>query len=737
MAGTHCRGAVGRAATTRTSRRAASHKHAATSAVAGLLAFGLSPLIVAPSVQAELDVTDLFDAVSWSAPAELASSTADLDFAGALLAPLLNLVNQPFVVLFGRDLIGNGITAGDPLADGTAWDGVNNSLFGSSGAFGSLHDGGFLLGDGGAGTAAHLDANGQLVAAGAGGNAGLIGNGGVGGAGLDAGIADQTPIAASTGGEGGIGGWLFGDGGAGGAGGAGNADAVGGNGGDGGAGVGLFASGGAGGKAGNGGTITDLPALGGAGGQGGLFGNHGGVGHFGTLAQTPTQTPGLISTAGTWITDNTGRVVILHGTNEVYKTAPFTPSAEGFDDDDAAFLAANGFNAVRVGVEWAAVEPQPGVIDYAYLAAIDETVQTLARHGIVSLLDMHQDLYSDIDGAGNGAPAWATDTGGYEHVDAPFPFGYAVDPAQNHAWDAFWSNAKAPDGIGLQNHYARMFEAVAHYFADSPSVAGYEIMNEPWPGGAHWLPSLFGSPHFDAQTLTAFYSQVTSAIRAVDPTTPVFYEPTVLTQLLVPPKIGMIDDPHTVLSFHDYCPTTGLGDLASLCGMLVDIQLHNAVNVANAHGVPSLLTEFGAVDSYDTMTHLLHTADKSMVGWLQWAYNEAWVWDLKKPPVDGNVNMTMLTTMAQPYPQAIAGTPNSWSFGEGTFQLSYSTAMASGAGHFPGGSQTNISVPTVNFPNGYQVQVTGGHVVSAADAPMLVIASDSGASTVNVSVSAR
>ena len=51
------------------------------------------------------------------------------------------------------------------------------------------------------------------------------------------------------------------------------------------------------------------------------------------------------------------------------------------------------------------------------------------------------------------------------------------------------------------------------------------------------------------------------------------------------------------------------------------------------------------------------------------------------------------------------------------------------------GSQTTIAVPSVEFPDGYQVSVTGGEVVSAPNAAELVIASN-GASTVTVTVSA-
>ncbi len=92
----------------------------------------------------------------------------------------------------------------------------------------------------------------------------------------------------------------------------------------------------------------------------------------------------------------------------------FEPAASGFSEDDAQFLAANGFNVVRLGVIWAAVEPQPGVYDTEYLASLSQTVQMLADHGIYTLLDMHQDLYSSTF-AGEGAPR----SGRHRPVDCP------------------------------------------------------------------------------------------------------------------------------------------------------------------------------------------------------------------------------------------------------------------------------------------------------------------------------
>ncbi len=486
-----------------------------------------------------------------------------------------------------------------------------------------------------------------------------------------------------------------------------------------------------------------MPALGGAGGNGSALGSHGAVGHYGTLAGAPPSGHSAVETAGTWLTDDTGRVVMLHGTNQVYKVPPFEPSAGGFGDDDAAFLAANGFNVVRLGVIWAGVEPEPGVFNQAYLESIERTVQTLADHGIFSVLDMHQDLYSSAFG-GEGAPEWAVQTGGLPNPEVGFPYSYFLNPAQNHAWDAFWLNAHGPNGLGLQNHYARAWEYVANYFKDNPDVAGYEIMNEPW-AGSRWLATLFGNPFFDGQQLTPFYNQVDSAIRAVDPTTPVLFQPNFGFGLGLPTHLGTVDDPHSVFAFHDYCIQTQVADLSFGCLPQLLATADQAVAYAESHHIPTLMTEF-ASNNLGTVAATLQAADQDRLGWMQWAYTgqhdittldpntEALVFDPGKPPTGDNVDSAKLAVLAEPYPQVVGGTPDSWSFDNGTFTFSYSTERADGEGSFPGGTQTTISVPTVEYPNGYQVTVEGGHVVSAPNAALLTVASNGDAPIVNVVV---
>ena len=149
---------------------------------------------------------------------------------------------------------------------------------------------------------------------------------------------------------------------------------------------------------------------------------------------------------GRWLLDPQGRVLVLHGLNMVYKRAPYAPDAEGFGRDDARFLARNGFTTVRLGLIWKAVEPSPGEYDDAYLARIRRTAQLLAREGIWTLLDFHQDLFNERF-QGEGAPDWAVqDDGLPAEPQAGFPANYFGMPALNRAFDHFWADDPGPAG---------------------------------------------------------------------------------------------------------------------------------------------------------------------------------------------------------------------------------------------------------------------------------------------------
>lgn len=466
------------------------------------------------------------------------------------------------------------------------------------------------------------------------------------------------------------------------------------------------------------------------------------------FAAPAAATPDLpLSTQGRWIVDADGRVVVVHGQNRVAKTPPYAPDADGFAEDDAAFLAAEGDTMVRLGVIWTAVEPQPGVYDDAYLARIEATVRMLARHGILSLLDFHQDMVNERF-QGQGYPDWAVfPTRGLPNPKLGFPTNYLLNPALDLQYDRLLANAKGPGGIGIQDRYADAWRHVAARFRDVPGVAGYDLINEPWPGSA-WptciSPSGCSKP--DRQ-LHAFQARVAARIRTVDTRSPIWFEPFSTFNAYATTRMPALPDPNAVFSFHAYCPIEGLTLTASpLCVPSDQTVLRRAEAYAKRSNSSLVLTEFGATDDVRTLERVVSLADKAMVGWQHWAFTggdpttqasgdtQAVVIDDHAPPAGENVKTRKLDVLSRPYPRLVAGTPTGWSWDRrsGVFTAAWTTTLPSGAA--AGSAESEVALPARQFPAGYAVSVTGGAVRSAPGADVLRIVADPGADAVRVRV---
>ncbi|MFD0530146.1 cellulase family glycosylhydrolase [Kitasatospora arboriphila] len=103
----------------------------------------------------------------------------------------------------------------------------------------------------------------------------------------------------------------------------------------------------------------------------------------------------------TLFTDRDGRVLQLRGFNlDKYAEA---------DAADLADIAARGFTLVRIAVSWTRLEPAPGRYDRAELARVHRLLDAAARHGLLAVVDFHQDVYGPAFGGGDrGVPLWAT-----------------------------------------------------------------------------------------------------------------------------------------------------------------------------------------------------------------------------------------------------------------------------------------------------------------------------------------
>lgn len=426
---------------------------------------------------------------------------------------------------------------------------------------------------------------------------------------------------------------------------------------------------------------------------------------------------------GRWFTDLAGRVVLPRGVNFVEKWAPFTPEADGFNDDDASLIAANGFNTVRLGVVFGFLMPQPGEIDHTYLDSIAKTVNILGRHGLFVLVDFHQDGYGPAV-TGNGMPEWATLTDGLPNPQIPFPLYYLQNPALQRAFENFWANRPGPDGVPLQQHYAEAMQAVARRFVGDRHVLGYEAMNEPWPG-ANWQPCIAGCPQLEQQLLGPFDARMTAAVRAVDPIHPVFVEPFALFNIGQAPTSLPGAGSRNVLAPHVYgLDATGTGNAAAM---------DHTVAAAVRDDAATLVTEWGAVNDPVELNRTQNQFDAHLLPWVYWSYNGHIVTNSHQPLIAPNLNTTVLGALARPYPSVVNGTPTSLAYDNTTRTLdfTFSTRRPDGRRTIPI-LDSEVMVPARAYPSGYSVSVTGAVVTSAPCASDLTLRNLRGATVVSL-----
>jgi endoglycosylceramidase len=445
----------------------------------------------------------------------------------------------------------------------------------------------------------------------------------------------------------------------------------------------------------------------------------------------------LLGHEGRWITDPAGRVVVLHGVNVVNKNPPYLPSALGFGPEDAQFLAAHGFRAVRVGMIWKAVEPRPGAYDDRYLEQIKATVSMLADVGIYSLLDFHQDALNEQFG-GEGLPDWAVAGSGEPRLR-----GDAGEQALWRALDAFWSNAPGGGGVGVQDRFAAAWSHVARRFLHDDDVLGYDLYNEPLHNGR--CVNALACAQFDGD-VGVFYERLVRAIRQVDRHHLIWYEPDTLFNWAVPTALPPLEDGNAGMAFHVYCPPPLINSLS--CRESAGMVFDNADARSSAEGDALLLGEFGD-PSGDVLGMVADTADAHAVSWLMWAYcgcnNPTYpfpvsvhvddlVIDATKPPGGNNVEQAKLEALVRPHPTLVSGTPERFRFDRRTkeFDFRYRTDRVDGRGAFGDGACSEVFVPRLQYPDGYKAEVHGAEVVS--DEGSATLALEAHAPTVTVRI---
>jgi endoglycosylceramidase len=438
--------------------------------------------------------------------------------------------------------------------------------------------------------------------------------------------------------------------------------------------------------------------------------------------------------------------VIVHGVQEWGPNGPLrgplpfghrVPAKLGYGNDDARFLAGNGFNAVRLSLSY--WEHAPGRFDDGYLKGFQSFAHQLARAGVYSLLDMQQAIYGPRFAGGEGFPEWMTLTDGFPVVDAGYPASYYVNPAMNRAWDNFWNNVTAQDGVRLQDHFATGWRHLAERFKGEPSVLGYDLLNEPWPGTT-WMTCAnpVGCPPsagFDQTKLTPFYGRLANAIRRADRKHLVVYEPNLLFDFGANTGVDPPRDARTVFGFHNYCLNSAVPGSPDpqQCAIGEELTYDNAEAHAQRTGTGLLMGEWGGTSSLEGAERVTDSADSHLMSWMYWWYGRL-VPDATKPPAAPNVNLEFLKRLVRPYPRTIAGTPTLVAFNRQTkrFEARYTTTLP--GGRRAGDLLSELFLPRLQYGRAYRLSLRGAEVTRGLGSQHVMLRACPGSKTVSVEV---
>ena len=424
-----------------------------------------------------------------------------------------------------------------------------------------------------------------------------------------------------------------------------------------------------------------------------------------------------ISTDKTSFVDSEGRERIFNGVNlcdkgKSVKGSPHRIYNFDFSEDTIKALAENGFNIVRLGMTWDAVEPEPGQYDEEYLDRVEKVADHCEKYGIYFYLDMHQDLYSGrYETDGDGAPYWACLTDGAEFKKAKFVWaeGYFWGKAVHRSFDAFWNN-ECYNGVPLQEYFCRMWMHIAERFKDHPALFGYDFLNEPFPGSAGGkvfakliagvaktvitdkrcnIPSLAKTLfsgnvigclepfddyslfrkatkgadkliyEFDTKYYSPFINRVASAVRRVTDNGIIIMENSYYSNLGIPystpvAAVGGKEDSKVCFAPHayDFMVDTPAYKYASNTRVGGIFDEHK--NSQNRLGIPLLVGEWGGQsEGTDWLYHIEYLLDKfdgNHWGQTYWAY------------FDGMLESPVMSCLRRTAPVAVTGKIDSYSF---------------------------------------------------------------------------
>jgi endoglycosylceramidase len=438
----------------------------------------------------------------------------------------------------------------------------------------------------------------------------------------------------------------------------------------------------------------------------------------------PTLTDWRIHADGTLLRDSQNRVVFLRGVDAGgrSKFAPYVP----FDFPTGGYATALGaymdraqswgINAMRVPFTWAALESVEGEDDASWLAMYDQLLDAAWAQGIYTIVDFHQDVYSEVF-CGDGFPAWTVPDAGPSHHDCTnWQLEYYQDPGVTSAFDTFW-DASSP----VQTAYGNAWDVMIARYKDKPGVLGFEPINEPGWGTAD-------ESTFDSTTLTAFYGVMVARMRGEAPSSLVFIDPPGLDGTLVSTTLGKPATTDGVVFAPHYYPLAG--DVTD-----PNAGLQTWTKVGAAWNVPTFLGEFGAshddTNALQYMTDIFGALDALGMSGTEWEYSvETEEWNGETDSLVGADGGEYPVTQAilRPFARAVAGSAitQAWDPTTQIFTLTYT----------PASGVTDVSVPARAYGSGYAVTITGA-CFDASTPGRLLVQPDASSKSVSLKITPR
>lgn len=358
------------------------------------------------------------------------------------------------------------------------------------------------------------------------------------------------------------------------------------------------------------------------------------LGEPATAVPAATPPAGFLRTEGTKLADGKGNQVLLRGVNvnqlvDFHAPRPEVPATRELTEADYAGMAAQGFNVARLNISWSLLEPVRGTLDPAYLARIDEAVAWAKKHGIYTVLDMHQDGWwngpteegttcrpgTEPMWGYDGAPEWATITDGAPRCQFT---GRDISPAGNRAFQNFYF-----DTGQVRTALAQTWGELAGRYRDEPMVAGFDLLNEPGFGET--------APVTTSHLLAAFYGEAIKEIRKAGAEQIVFIEPSIFWSGLgfdTGPAPGFSSDANIAFSPHLYAESITMDrDLGLPAFVSLERQFELATRVAKQYDAPVWSGEYGYwgadAEVLDRLQRFAVAEDKHLLGSAYWVWKQA------------------------------------------------------------------------------------------------------------------